>query len=109
MNLPHLAPVLFARKVLKRERNYLYVECHFPCLPTLAMLLEAAAQSSAGFEQDKQKEALLVAANNLIIYAKCDEKYAVIELKKEMEAFSMKKFSFKVKDKASGEFTIYAP
>jgi len=107
MNLPHLYPVLFARKVLKKNKNSLHVECHFPCPPTLAMLLEAAAQSSAGFEQSEQKEVFLVAANNLTLYAKCDEKYVIVVLKREAEMSNMKKFSFEVKDKAKGEFTIY--
>ncbi len=70
MNLPHLAPVLFAKEVIKKEENSLHVECQFPYPPTLAMVLEAAAQSSSGFASDDIKEGFLVAVNSLVLHKK---------------------------------------
>ncbi|NCD11451.1 MAG: hypothetical protein EOL93_02785 [Epsilonproteobacteria bacterium] len=54
MNLPHLAPIRFAKVVLERTENRARVFCEFPSLPTLAMIVEAAAQSFSAFGEDEQ-------------------------------------------------------
>lgn len=53
MNLPHGKYLLFAKECVERNETYVVVHCIFPTKPTLAMFLEAAAQSTAGFEHDK--------------------------------------------------------
>ena len=49
MTLPHGALLVFAKKVFVCTEDYVVVECVFPCVPTLAMFLEAAAQCTSGF------------------------------------------------------------
>ena len=56
MNLPHLAPILFAKEVLESNEKEVLVQCSFPYSPSLVMLCEAAAQRSAAFIEKKQED-----------------------------------------------------
>lgn len=105
MNLPHLSPVLFAKKVLKQEEKLAEVFCEFPYLPTLPMLLEAAAQSSSVFAENE--EGYVVSASDVKLYKKPKDKKFLIRIFEEMSMGSMKIFSFEIKDICIGKFTIY--
>ena len=66
MNLPHGEALHFAQKVLQKSPQKLEVLCIFPCNPTLAMCLEGASQSCAGFEESREvKTAFLSRAKNI--------------------------------------------
>jgi len=52
MKLPHQEPIRFVKELLEIDAAYAFVSCIFPHPPTLAMVCEAAAQSSAAFAQD---------------------------------------------------------
>lgn len=52
MNLLHLEPIRFAKEILSLDLNKAKVSCFFPYAPTLSMILEASAQSSAAFSID---------------------------------------------------------
>jgi hypothetical protein len=52
MNLPHQAPIRFVEKIIEKNEDFYLVACSFPYIPTLSMVSEAAAQSSAAFGQD---------------------------------------------------------
>jgi hypothetical protein len=106
MNLPHLPPLLFAKEVTKKEQNTLHVKCEFPYSPTLPMLLEAAAQASAGFS-DEVKAGFLVAASNIVLEKKVDKTELIIKVEKEMDIANMAVFSFCIDGTTSGKFTIY--
>ena len=54
MNLPHQAPIRFAQEIIEKKEDFFIIKCSFPYIPTLAMVSEAAAQSSAAFAQDKE-------------------------------------------------------
>lgn len=106
MKLPHQEPILFAKKVIKKEKNSLHVRCKFPYTPTLAMLLEAAAQSSAGFN-DEVEEGFLVAGNDIKRIKTVNKNELIIKVTKSIEMGNMHMFDFCVEDYAKGNFTIY--
>ncbi len=65
IQLPHLPPILFAKKLLKKDGNMANVLIEFEEYPTLAMLLEAAAQSSSAFRKHEEESAFLVSARDV--------------------------------------------
>lgn len=106
MNLPHLPPVLFAKKVLQKDGEKASVLCEFPYLPTLPMLLEAAAQASSCFGD--LNEGFLVGASDVKKIACIDSTKMVICIRKEIDSQNMHIFSFLIDNVAEGRFTIYA-
>ncbi len=115
MNLPHREPLIFAKEVLLKKNDTVQVRCEFPMLPTLAMFIEAAAQSSAAFHPDsdsKEKIGFLTLANNVKLLGKIETLHFLFHLKKEVEVGPYKKFSFEVYDNnmhlkiANGKFTL---
>lgn len=56
MNIPHQEPIKFVKEILKLDSRHAIISCEFPYYPTLAMICEAAAQSSIAFSQDFTKE-----------------------------------------------------
>jgi hypothetical protein len=108
MNLPHLAPILFAKHIKSKSDKSAIVLCEFPYPPTLPMLLEAAAQSSSALSEQEVKEAFLVSANSLKLYKKATQLNYSIEVTQELKIKEMSIFSFSIKDLADGKFTIYA-
>lgn len=108
MNLPHLAPILFAKEVESKGENSATVLCEFPYPPSLAMLLEAAAQSSSALVEGEVKEGFLVSANSLKLHKKATQVSCSIEVTLELKMQEMRIFSFSIQDLADGKFTIYA-
>ena len=74
MNLPHQEPIKFVKELIGLDNEYASISCLFPVTPTLAMVCEAAAQSSAAFAQDSKN----------------------IKIKKEMVFGSMSEFKFEL-------------
>ncbi len=64
MNIPHQAPLKFAQEVVTVNETNAQVKCQFPFVPTLAMLFEAAAQSSAAFSQEESKMGFIVSVKD---------------------------------------------
>lgn len=113
MNLPHIAPLLFAKKVLKKNENSVHVQCSFPQVPTLAMFLEAAAQCSAGFEEEGKKNiGFLTMAQDIQTLAHINSAEYIIILQKEANVANYKKFFFMAYTRTddtpvvSGNFTL---
>lgn len=105
MNLPHLPPVLFAKRIVEKSDEYAKVECEFPTIPSLAMLLEAAAQASSAL--GKAKEGFLASASDVESFQKIQDTKVQIEVRKEFELDKMQIFFFTVEGFAQGKFTIY--
>lgn len=105
MNLPHQKPVLFAKKIISIDKKSAQVECEFPFTPTLPMLLEAAAQASSAFSE--QKEGFLAGASDIKLYKKVINRKVLICVNEEISMGSMKIFSFQIKDICEGKFTIH--
>jgi hypothetical protein len=69
LKFPHKPPILFAREILSREGESAIVSVLFPKLPSLAMMMEAAAQSSCTFKCD-DKEGFVISCSNVILHVK---------------------------------------
>lgn len=82
MNLPHLAPIRFAKAVLERTENSAKVLCEFPFAPTLAMMVEAAAQSFGAFgEDEKPRMGFLVLMKEITLHVNPKERSLVMHCK----------------------------
>lgn len=113
MNLPHKAPLIFAKEVLEKDEHIVKVSCVFPEVPTLAMFIEAAAQGSAGFSSKKSQSIgfITLVQNINKLYGVTGTEY-IITIEKESEVARYKKFFFIVRTKesnkaiATGNFTL---
>ena len=98
MNLPHQEPIRFAQNITKNEEEYKVVTCTFPYIPTLAMVSEAAAQSSASFAQDNDevKVGFLISLKNIIKIKELEDCDYEIKIEKSFSFGSMTEFSFEL-------------
>jgi len=95
MNLPHKDPLIFAKKIIEKNENSATVFCSFDQTPTLAMFLEAAAQSTIAFSKEEEiKIGFLTSAQNIKLHNKLKQSEYIIQVKKEIEVANMKKFYF---------------
>lgn len=70
IKLPHLAPIKFAKFTLEKDEKSARVLVEFEQIPTLPMLIEAAAQSSAAFRTDDKESAFLVSLKDIKLLQK---------------------------------------
>lgn len=70
IKLPHRLPIKFAKYVLKKEEKYADVLIEFEQIPSLPMLVEAAAQSSASFRVNDKENAFLVSLKGIKLLQK---------------------------------------
>ncbi len=113
MNIPHQKPIKFAHEIIEVNEDIAKVRCKFDKKPTLAMLFEAAAQSSAAFSiEDEPKIGFLVSVKDVRLLSESKYLDYIIELKKELQFGSFCEFSFNVFDKenslniARGSITV---
>ena len=110
LNLPHQEPIKFAKYVLSRDENVAVVRVEFSTVPTLPMLVEAAAQSSAAFGEGEIKSGFLVALKNIKLLHKVDLMQYDIKVTVEHQLDVLSYFSFKVVTDdtllVEGSFTI---
>ena len=115
MNLPHGEVLLFAKEILEKNNDAVKVRCEFSTFPTLAMFIEAAAQSSAAFNSDSDtrvKIAFLTMAKDVKLLNKIRKKNYIIKVDIQIEVNNMKQFYFEVYEEfsdiryVSGYFTL---
>ena len=113
MNLPHREPLIFAKDIISKNSDSVKVRCEFAMLPTLAMFIEAAAQSSAAFNSDSNtKIGFLTMVNDVELLEEIETLYFLFIIKKEVEVGQYKKFFFDAYDEntslkiVSGKFTL---
>jgi len=114
LNLPHQPPIRFAQNVIAKEDDGVRVAVSFPKAPSLGMMIEAAAQSCAGLEDENgsTKEGFLLALKGIKLHQKAKELSYEIVVKKEYELGSMHYIDFKVyscanqEEVASGHLTV---
>lgn len=70
IRLPHIAPIKFAQYTLQKDELSARVSLEFPQVPTLAMMVEAAAQSSASFRSNDRENAYLVSLKGIKLLQK---------------------------------------
>ena len=97
MILPHQAPIRFAQEIIEKNEEFIIVSCLFPFNPTLSMISEAAAQSSAAFAQgDKPLIGFLISLKNIEQITEFTEVEYKVKIKKEISFASMTEFSFEL-------------
>jgi len=114
MNLPHIAPLLFAKKIIRVDDAEACIMCEFDEIATLAMFIEAAAQSSFAFDTSNKnhKIGFLTVAKDIKLLNTIKTMTYIIKLKKIIELNNMKQFSFDALEYksdtivVSGTFTI---
>ena len=115
MKLPHGEALIFAKEVLSKNSNNVLVRCEFNTLPSLAMFIEAAAQSSSAFNSrtdNKAKNAFLTMAKDVVLLNNIKKKIYVINVEMKIEINNIKQFYFTVLEEnndieyASGFFTL---
>lgn len=100
MNLPHLPPIRFAKDVLFRGENRAKVLCEFPFIPTLPMLVEAAAQSTSAFSNtDTPKNGFLVLIKDVTLHAKAQSLICVVTIELKLSLGHSSEFFFEVFEK----------
>lgn len=116
MNLPHLAPILFAKEVLESNEKEVIIQCSFPYSPSLAMLCEAAAQSSAAFIEKKQEDpqiGYLVSLKDISQIKEIKECEYNLRVRKNAEIGNMCEYEFEVLLNntlySKGTFTVVLP
>ena len=117
MNLPHQAPLIFAKNIVSKEENIVKVFCDFDQVPTLSMFIEASAQSSSAFnnEDDEVKIGFLTMVKNIELLNEIQNSIFLIEVTKKIEMDNIKQFTFEAFDNDTdikvvvGSFTVYIP
>ncbi len=118
MNLPHQAPLIFAKDIISKDEKVATVLCNFDQIPTLAMFIEASAQSSSAFDnidEDKPKIGFLTTVKNIELLDEIRNNTYLIEVTKIIEINNIKQFTFEAFDKDTnvkvviGSFTIVVP
>ncbi len=110
LKLPHQAPINFAKYVISKEENSAVVKIKFDYIPSLPMIVEAAAQSSAALSDAESKMGFLVTLKNIELLEKLSSlEYDVkVLLEHQIEEFNY--FNFEVNDRdilvANGIFII---
>lgn len=105
MNLPHQEPIKFVKELLQINNEYACVSCLFPSLPSLAMVCEAAAQSSAAFAQEDKGITMgfLVSLKDIELLDELIYTNYIIKIKRETIFGSMSEFKFEL----TKDSTIY--
>ena len=107
MNLPHMRPLLFAGNIVDKNINTATVLCEFEDTPTLPMLMEAAAQSSAAFSSaDNVTAGFFISCKNIRLLTPTSGKHFHIKVTIEAEVDNIKKIFFEAFD--ISEKTKYA-
>ena len=97
MKLPHQEPIRFVKELLEIDAEYAFVSCIFPHLPTLAMVCEAAAQSSIVFSQNEKPQiGFLLSLKDVELLKDCDILEFQIKIKKDTSFDLLNEFSFEL-------------
>lgn len=103
MNLPHLPPIRFAKEMLTCKEKHASVLCEFPCLPTLSMLTEAAAQASSAFAtSDTPQNGFLVLIKDVSLHVKVQSLTCVVVIEERLSLGNSSEFYFEVFEKEGG-------
>lgn len=103
MNLPHLPPILFAKEILTCKDNQACVLCEFPSLPTLPMLIEAAAQASSALSKSKTPQnGFLVLIKETSLHVKLQSLTCNVVVEERLSLGNSSEFSFEVFENEGG-------
>ena len=111
LNLPHQSPIKFAKYIVCSDETSARVQVEFDSLPSLGMLIESAAQSSAAIGKEKSsKMGFLVSLKNVKLLNPPTRNILEVEVVNEHTIENMKMMSFKIFEDeitiSSGSFMI---
>lgn len=110
LNLPHQAPLRFAKHMTSREGDTRTIKVKFDDIPSLAMIVEAAAQSSAAFGDGGSKMGYLVTLKNIKLLEKPTALEYDVKVTSGAQVDALTYFTFETYDKeifiAKGTFII---
>jgi len=110
LNLPHKDPIRFAKYIISRDDKEALVRIAFETKPSLAMLVEAVAQSSAAFGDGDAKMGYLVTIKNIELLESANFLEYDAKIKSSHQIEQLNYFEFEVFNKelliATGEFII---
>ena len=110
--LPHQAPIRFAKYVISKDEDRALVKNEFATVPTLGMLIEAVAQSSATFaaQEDKGNDGFLATLRNVKLLTKPSSLEFNITIIRTQQVQKVGYFSFEVNQDevliATGSFMV---
>lgn len=96
IRLPHRAPLRFARSTLEKTSKHARVLIEFGQIPSLPMLVEAAAQSSAAFRTDDSENAFLVSLKDIRLLQDSSQTTLEVEVVDEHRLENLRYVKFEV-------------
>ena len=96
LNLPHREPIRFAKEIISKESNRARVKIGFDEIPSLAMMIEAAAQSSAAIGEGNEKMGFLVSLKNIKLLTSPTKTTLEVEVINEHNMGNMKMMNFNI-------------
>jgi len=110
LSLPHKEPILFAKNVLSKDTMSARVAVEFPQTPSLSMMIEASAQSTAAFNDGSKKGGYLVGMKNIKLLKAANEKKLEVEVVLKHSVENMRLINFEVYEQSlllcKGSLTI---
>jgi hypothetical protein len=110
LHLPHQDPIKFAKYVMSKSQNQALVKVEFESVPTLSMIVEAAAQASGAFGGSNTGLGFLVSLKNIKLLEKPQKLHYKAKIINEHTMDSMTYFSFEFIQESStiatGSFVI---
>ncbi len=96
--IPHERPIRFVKKILQTNTQQASVEVGFETIPTLGMLVEAAAQSSAGITNDDTNNQIgfVVSLKDIKLLQKPQNTDYIVNIRLEYKMQNLKNLSFEV-------------
>ena len=111
-SIPHLPPVRFVKTLIKADETSASVRVGFDEVPTLGMLIEAAAQSSSGIKDDENngRMGFVITLKNIKLLQDVNSKEFIVNVELVHKLDDFKSLSFNIfEDKtevATGAFSI---
>lgn len=111
-SIPHIPPVRFVKSLLQTDDKKASVQVAFEQIPSLGMLIEAAAQSSSGIkdEDNNGRSGFLVTLKNVKLLQKIQSKNYIVNISVDHKLKDFKSLSFSILEKeeivATGSLSI---
>lgn len=114
MKLPHLAPLIFAKEIIKKDDETAQILCEFEETPKIFTFIEAAAQSSSSFvDPVKPMLGFLATIKDITLHQPLQSLQYIVDLKLEAHIGEYRQFYFEAFNKTnpqtvliSGNFTV---
>jgi len=111
-SIPHLPPIRFVKTLIKADETSASVAVGFDEVPTLGMLIEAAAQSSSGIQdvENNERMGFVITLKNIKLLEDVNSKEFVVDVELVHKLDNFQSLSFTVFEEkikvATGGFSI---